>query len=234
MLLATTLGIAGAAAWRAYAPPRQALNVVVLLADTLRADHLSGYGYARPTTPNLDRFFAGGVVFHAARAQASCTYPSVNSILTSRYPSPFLTQPDKRMGIPADIPTIAEILSQNGYATIALSASPIIRKTGTKYNNNGGFDRGFDVFEEQCMWREARCLNEKLLPFLDRTDKPFFAYLHYMDPHDPYRPPIWYRKRFGADYEGLDFVASGNPNPIADAISGRSRCRSTNRGICST
>src|SRR6185503_16983190 len=78
--------------------------------------------------------------------------------------------------------------------------------------------RGFDAFEEQCMWKEARCLNEKLLPHLDRASEPFFLYMHYMDVHDPYRPPVWVRKRYSADYRGLDFVAAGNPNPIADAI----------------
>jgi arylsulfatase A-like enzyme len=204
--------------WRRLAVPPAPLNVVVVLVDTLRADHLSGYGYYRPTSPNLDRFFADGAIFRGARAQASCTYPSVNSLLTSRYPAPFLAQPEKRMGIPEGMPTIASVLRENGYSTIALSASPIVRKTGTKYNNHGGFDVGFDVFEEQCMWREARCLNEKLVPHLEQVREPFFVYLHYMDPHDPYRPPGWYRKRYSADYQGLDFVAAGNPNPIADAI----------------
>lgn len=208
-----------AAAWHVLAPHRPPLNVVVLLVDTLRADHLGVYGYERPTSPNFDRFFSEeGVLFRAARAQASCTYPSVNSILTSRYPAPFLDQPEKRMGIPEGMPSIAEILKANGYATIALSASPIVRKTGTKYNNFGGFDRGFDVFDEQCMWREARCMNEKLVSYLDQAGEPFFAYVHYMDPHDPYRPPGWYQKRYAGDYVGLDFVAAGNPNPIADAI----------------
>src|SRR5262245_25679501 len=68
-------------------PPR---NVLVLLVDTLRADHLGLYGYARPTSPNLDRLAADGVVFERARSQAACTFPSVNSILTSRSPGHFM------------------------------------------------------------------------------------------------------------------------------------------------
>lgn len=211
-------GVAGVA-WRGFVPRRPPLNVVLLLVDTLRADHLGVYGYDRPTSPNFDRIFgAEGVLFRTARAQASCTFPSVNSILTSRYPAAFFDQPEKRIGIPEGTPTLAEILKQNGYATIALSASPIVRKTGTKYNNFGGFDRGFDVFDEQCMWREARCMNEKLVSYLDQAREPFFAYVHYIDPHDPYRPPGWYQKRYALDYEGPDFVVAGNPNPIADAI----------------
>ena len=63
------------------APP---LNVVIVLVDTLRADHMSLYGYDRPTTPFIDRFADRSVVFDWAWSQASCTFPSVNSIMTSR------------------------------------------------------------------------------------------------------------------------------------------------------
>jgi len=224
LLALLALALAGAAA-TAIALLRtetagKPLNVVVVMADTLRADHLGLWGYHRDTSPNLDRFFGSqGVIFYNNRAQASCTYPSANSILTSRYPVAFLDQPEKRMGIPEGIRSLPERLSAAGYTTIALSASPIVRKTGTKYNNHGGFDRGFDAFEESCMWREARCLNERLLPLLDQAREPFFLYLHYMDVHDPYRPPGWYRKRFATDEEGrLEFARVGNPNPIADAI----------------
>lgn len=213
------LGVAAASSWYVYekasAPP---YNVVVVLVDTLRADHLGSYGYHRATSPNIDAFFHDGVVFRGARSQASCTYPSVNSLLTSRFPSDFLDQPEKRMGIPEGLPSIAEILHQRGYATVAISASPIVRKTFTKYNNHGGFDRGFDTFNEDCQWKDARCVNERWAAALAGLKEPFFAYLHYMDVHDPYRPPGWYKKRFAQSYEGLEFVKTGNPNPIADAI----------------
>ncbi|MBI1814892.1 MAG: sulfatase-like hydrolase/transferase [Deltaproteobacteria bacterium] len=131
--------------WRASGRP---LNAIIILVDTLRADHLSLYGYERATSPNLDRFFRQGVVFRAARSQAPCTFPSVNSLLTSHYPSQFLAQPEKRMGIPDDVPSIAEILHARGYATVAVSASPVVSKTGTQHNKFGGFGRGFDAFDE--------------------------------------------------------------------------------------
>jgi arylsulfatase A-like enzyme len=221
--LASLLALAGAALWllpREEAPSAQPFNVVVIMADTLRADHLGGWGYHRATSPNIDHFFqAGGVVFYGSRAQASCTYPSANSILTSRYPAVFLDQPEKRMGIPSDVPTLAGILKQRGYSTIAVSASPIVRNTGTKYNNHGGFGAGFDAFDEHCLWREARCVLGRLVPLLDEAQEPFFLYLHYMDIHDPYRPPGWYRKRFAVDGDQrIDFARVGNPNPIADAM----------------
>ena len=102
-VLATVVALLG---WRTFRPRPRPFNVVVVLADTLRADHLGAYGYHRSTSPNLDRFFAEGAVFHGARSQSSCTYPSVNSLLTSRYPAPFLDQPEKRMGIPDGMPTL--------------------------------------------------------------------------------------------------------------------------------
>lgn len=227
LALAALLALGGAALLMyglSPAPPTAApLNVVVVLVDTLRSDHLGGWGYNRNTSTNIDHFFQdGGVVFYGNRAQASCTFPSANSILTSRYPAIFLDQPEKRMGIPEEVPSLAAILSARGYGTIALSASPIVRDTPTRYNGHGGFGGGFDVFDEDCMWREARCLNERLLPLLDEVGEPFLLYLHYMDVHDPYRPPAWYRKRYALDGEQrLDFVRAGNPNPIADAIQWR-------------
>src|SRR5690606_32371966 len=84
-LLALAVCLASAAALAACtrepaAPP----NVVLVLADTTRADRLGLYGYARDTTPNLNRLARDAVVFEQARSQASCTFPSVNSILTSK------------------------------------------------------------------------------------------------------------------------------------------------------
>jgi len=215
--LALGAGTVGWYAWRR--PAARPFNVVFILADTMRADHLSAYGYHRPTSPNIDRFFLErGILFRAARSQASCTYPSVNSILTSRYPAQFLSQPEKRMGIPEGVPSLAEILQKSGYRTVAVSASPIVRKTFTKYNNFGGFDRGFEQFDESCYWKDARCVNEIFAAQLAGLGEPFFAYLHYMDAHDPYKPPPWYAPQFAQGYDGLDFIKVGNPNPIADAI----------------
>ena len=67
-------------------------NVLIVMVDTLRADHMSTYGFGRRTTPFIDGFSEGAVVFERARSQASCTFPSVNSLLTSRYPGIFTVQ----------------------------------------------------------------------------------------------------------------------------------------------
>ena len=99
-------------------------NVIIVMVDTLRADHMSTYGYERETTPFISKFASQAVVFEHARSQASCTFPSVNSLLTSRNPAIFIRQGKGRLGIPDAYPSIAEILKEHGYRTIAVSASP--------------------------------------------------------------------------------------------------------------
>ena len=116
-------------------------NIIVVMVDTLRADHMSLYGYERPTTPFIDTFASEGIVFERARSQAACTFPSVNSLMTSRYPDVFARQGLGQFGIPAKYPAIAEILDNHGYYTVAVSQSPVVRKTPSKHNPNGGFGR---------------------------------------------------------------------------------------------
>jgi choline-sulfatase len=197
-----------------------AKNVVFILVDTLRADHLGVYGYGRDTSPTLDAFARQGVLFQSARSQASCTYPSVNSMITGRYPAVFLAQPDGYLGIPEWIPSLAEILKQNGYRTAAVSASAVVRNTPSQFNPGGGFGRGFDVFQEDCVWKNAACVNEQAFEQLRADDsKPFFLYLHYLEPHGPYHPPADFQRRFatGPTPEKA-FIRNGNPNPIADFL----------------
>ncbi len=193
-------------------------NIVLVLVDTLRADHLSGYGYSRPTSPNLDEWASASVLFTQARSQASCTFPSVNSLLTSRDPLVFLGQPEGRMGIPAEISSLQEILGAAGYQTAAISASPVVRASPTRFNPHGGFARGFGTFDEACLWQSADCIEARLAALLPTLVEPYFLYLHFMEPHGPYRPPASHVRRFVRPFEGPDFILNGDPNPIADAI----------------
>jgi hypothetical protein len=78
-------------------------NVVLLLVDTLRADHVHGYGYVRGTTPHLDRFAEDNLLFTNVRSQSSCTFPSMNAMLTSKYPFRFYGQSDRKIGIPVEV-----------------------------------------------------------------------------------------------------------------------------------
>ena len=208
------------------AEPARPRNVIFILVDTLRADHLGAYGYARDTSPNVDAFARGSVFFRDARSQAACTFPSVNSILTSRAPAAFLGQPGQAMGIPEQVPSLAEILRQRGYRTVAVSASAVVRNTPSQHNPGGGYGRGFEVFLEDCIWKAAACVNRQALGNLNRDapgenpgdDRPLFLYIHYIDPHGPYNPPKDYQLRFAKGQPEKAFIRNGNPNPIGDML----------------
>ena len=193
-------------------------NIILILVDTLRADHLGIYGYERPTSPELDGFGRRNLVFSQARSQAPCTFPSVNSILTSRHPGIFLGRPIGQMGIPEGIAVLPELLREQGYRTAAVSSSPIVRKTRSTFNKEGGFDRGFEKFDESCFKKPASCVNRRALQLIDSGAAPFFLYLHYLDPHGPYQPPESHPLKFAVGYEGKDFIAAGNPRPIAQML----------------
>lgn len=216
-LLAAALALGSCAP--APAPPPGPWNVVVLLVDTLRGDHLGLYGYDRPTSPTLERLARESVVFDHARSQAGCTFPSVVSLLTSRPANEIMAGIDRHgMAVPAPSAYLPEILADHGYATAAVSASLIVRDTPSVVNRQGGYGRGFDTFDESCLERPASCVNHRALEILDRMPEPWFLYLHYLDPHAPYRPPSWNERRFavpGPERDTLPrWVRRGDPGPI--------------------
>lgn len=205
------LALAGAACSK---EDRPGWNVIVVMVDTLRADHLSLYGYERPTSPFLEELAQESVVFQSSRSQAGCTHPSVNSLLTSRYPQEFLGQPEKKMGIPEGIPSLPEILSGNGYSTAAVSGSLIVRKNPSRHNPSGGFGRGFDRFDETCRRKNADCIGERAGEILGDLEEPFFLYLHYMEPHAPYQPPKEHKREFAGSGPVRKWAAQGQVWPI--------------------
>lgn len=210
ILLATLL--ASAACRSTTQNPRW--NVMLVVVDALRADHLSLYGYDRPTSPFLEELAQEAVVFDNSWSQAACTFPSVNSLLTSRYPHVFVEQAAGNMGVPARIPVLPEILQRHGYATAAVSASPIVRQTPSSHNPGGGFGRGFGTFDESCLNGSARCVNRRAFDLLDQLTEPFFLYLHYMEPHALYRPPRKHRRLFARPYRDKDWVRQGDIRPL--------------------
>jgi arylsulfatase A-like enzyme len=134
---------------RLPAPAPGAPNVLVIVVDTLRADHLSSYGYTRPTTPEIDRLAAAGVLFQNAIAPCSWSLPSHVSLLTGRYlyehgvgavqPMPWLGWAHTAF---RGLPTLGEALEQRGYRTGAFSANR------TYFSHSLGFGRGFEHFED--------------------------------------------------------------------------------------
>ncbi|HSM14418.1 MAG TPA: sulfatase, partial [Thermoanaerobaculia bacterium] len=211
LLLGAALGCAAPA-------PKTPPNIVVVLVDTLRADRLSLYGYERETSPRLDRWAAErAVVFENAWANAGCTFPSVNSLLTGRWPQLFTRRfATDGMTIPPDLPSLAERLGELGYSSAAVSASPIVRATPSNVNLRGGFGRGFARFDERCRGESAWCINRGAFEELERLPEPFFLYLHYYDPHAPYRPPRGEPRRWApASLEGVrKWARRGVTQPI--------------------
>ena len=123
--------------------PENRYNVVVISLDTLRADHLTLYGYERDTSPVLAEFASGGVVFEQAFSQSPKTASSHMTILTGLYPSVHGVEnlSNKNRRLSNEIPTIAALLSEAGYRTEAMV-------DGGNIAGSLGFDRGFDTYAE--------------------------------------------------------------------------------------
>ena len=134
---------------RLPAAPQSAPNVLVIVLDTLRADHLSSYGYSRPTSPEIDRIASQGVLFENAIAPCSWSLPSHASLLTGRAPSEHGMQNVQAMPWPgwgekslSGYPALGEVLRHREYRTGAFSANRIY------FTRNVGLGRGFIHFED--------------------------------------------------------------------------------------
>ena len=162
-------------------------GVVVVMADTIRRDHLGVYGYERDTTPALARMASEGVLFRDAVSQATWTKVSTPSILTSMYPASHgvKTVPDR---LPSAATTLAEVFRDAGYATLAFSS---VVFTGRATN----LHQGVEILHEATsrtgdkQYKSARQYVDRLLPWLDtHREVPFFVFLHVFDPHSPFEP----------------------------------------------
>ena len=167
---------------------RQKPNVVVLLVDTLRADHLKCYGYHRNTAPFLEGLARRGAIFTQCYAPSDYTPASTASLFTGQYPLAHgylnshyvLAEPHT---------TMAEIFQRQGYATAGFIANGL---AGEKYQMHQGFDHYFEKNRAS-----AAELVAAASAFIEQqADEPFFAYLHFLDVHDPHRIPKEYHDRF--------------------------------------
>ena len=177
-------------------------NLLVLVVDTLAAKHMSLYGYARDTTPNLKAFAAQGTLYGTAIAPSSWTLPATASLLTGLPPNTHGVLGDTRSYLMDGLQTWPELLRAQGLEGAAFIANPLIAKA-----NN--FQQGFGPdYWSQANEAPAAELNDRLLAWLDGQppSRRWFAYVHYMDPHAPYGAPGDERERFTAGYsEKHDF-----------------------------
>jgi arylsulfatase A-like enzyme len=160
-------------------------NVLLIVVDALRPDHLSCYGYGRPTSPVIDTISDQGVLFENAISHAPWTKSSFSSMLTSRYPFQHGVV-DWESVMPDTIPTLPEVLAKAGYSTgcvmntVALSGEYQVLK---------GFESVVMTEKED---RDAFKTTEDVVRILDGMRRPFFLMVHYSDVHLPYRPPLKY------------------------------------------
>jgi arylsulfatase A-like enzyme len=165
-------------------------NVILIVVDALRADHLSLYGYPRKTTPNLDGLANHGVVFLNTWAQSSWTIPSTATLLTGQYAYTHGLYDAYHWHLVPGISTVTQLYQREGITTAAFVANHLI-------SEDSNFDVGFESFHE-IPYASAAQLNRAFLHWLeDHKDERFFAYLHYMEPHLPYAAPGNGLNRFG-------------------------------------
>lgn len=173
------LSLLGTLGCRKAAAPARRPNVVLIVLDTVRTDHTSGWGYRRPTTPNLDEFLLESARFIRALAPAPWTLPSHASMFTGKYPfmtgvHTFLTQSGGKEDLiepplKDEFHTLAEALRAEGYATAAFVANSVYLST------NFNLQQGFDVYEVNRV--PAVDLAPPALRWLDsQQSRPFFLF----------------------------------------------------------
>ena len=154
-------------------------NIVLIVIDTLRADHLDSYGYPHSTAPTLEAVARQGVLFERVIAPSSWTKTSMASITTSRDPDGHGVRRVSDV-LPDELITLAEVLSAAGYHTIGINTNPWLLP-------RFGFRAGFDVYESPT-GADAASVIALALKQVSQARHPFFLYLHFMDVHAPYTP----------------------------------------------
>ena len=172
------------------AKPLQAENILLISVDTLRADRLSCYGYKGNRTPNIDRWAAGGVIFQRAYTEFPLTLPAHSTILTGTYSLFHGVRENEGFVLNDRHLTLAELLRDNDYSTAAFIGAYVLA-------SEFGISQGFDVFDEEfsapiesvpvatSLQRPAEEVTGRFLTWLEKSQQPFFAFVHYFDPHIP-------------------------------------------------
>jgi arylsulfatase A-like enzyme/Flp pilus assembly protein TadD len=181
-------------------------SVILLTLDTTRADRLGSYGYKGGHTPNLDALAQRGVRFERTYSSVPLTTPAHSTMFTGLYPTRHGVHNNGDAILPDAAVTLAEVLKEKGYGTAA-SVSAFV--TTRMWNLDQGFDDYFDTVEKNpsSRWAQERPANEVVddaITWLDKKEPgPFLLWLHFYDPHEPYRPPEpWATKLQGRPYDG--------------------------------
>jgi arylsulfatase A-like enzyme/Tfp pilus assembly protein PilF len=191
----------------AFLGNRPSLNLVLISVDTLRPDHLGCYGYGDIRTPNIDRLAREGTRFTDVTSAVPLTLPSHATILTGLYPPSHGIRDNAYMALPGEARTLAETLRDRGYSTYAVVGAFVL-------DSRYGLDQGFDFYEDdlsegrkplEFAYTEitADAVTRKSVARLRGIEEPFFAFIHYYDPHTTYAPPEPYATTYESSlYDG--------------------------------
>jgi arylsulfatase A-like enzyme len=216
----------GAPAWAAYEENRKSAalhapvgspNILLIVMDSVGANHLSTYGYGRVTSPHLTELASRGLLFERAVAPSSWTLPSLASTLTGHLPTEHKAG-HYHWALGNSFPTVGEVFQRNGYRTAAFSGNTLM------FSRRLGFARGYSHFEDgsfvqrllqttlgqriqtrllranishDLVGREgAREISEHALQWIRSGMQPFFVTINYFDAHEPLRPPTAHLRRF--------------------------------------
>jgi arylsulfatase A-like enzyme len=194
------------------APASDSPDVLLIIVDTLRADHIGAYGYEHPVSPTLDAFSEQAVVFEQAGSPASWTLPAFGAFMTGQYPSGHGAghndgERNTQSPLRSDIPTLAERMAAAGYRTGGIVTNPYLKRSF-------GISRGFETYSDalglahmpmfvqplrmltipvmggRYFYRPADLMVDEAIAWWQAmSGGPRFLMLHLMDPHDPYNPP---------------------------------------------
>jgi arylsulfatase A-like enzyme/tetratricopeptide (TPR) repeat protein len=230
-LVLVLAGVGGLAvvALRLHRPQRP--NLLVVTIDTLRADRVGAYGYGAAETPVMDGLGRRGARFENVVTAVPITGPAHATLFTGQYPPVHGVRENVGFTLGTRHPTLATILQGHGYRTAAfVGAFPVAAAYG--------FGQGFDHYNEdfhpapagsQGAERPGNEVADRAIEWLKGAgDRPFFAWVHFYDPHHPYMPPPPYRARFaGRPYDGEVAFADAQLGRVLEAVEATGRGKDT-------
>jgi arylsulfatase A-like enzyme len=208
-----------------HTPRAGAPNILLISIDSLRADHLHSYGYARQTSPNIDALAADGAAFETVISPTSWTLPAHMTLMTSLAPEEHGVITN-RLRLGANVDTLPMRLQRAGYTTAGFVSA-------TYLDGIYGFSRGFDEYDDYTLLRVAgeksraavtsRQVAHRAIDFLQqraaaRDARPFFLFLHFFDVHYNYNPPQPFARMFDRGYAG---PATGDIDSIRRGMASR-------------
>ena len=184
-------------------------NVILVTLDTTRADHLACYGYSGVKTPALDALAGRGVLFEQCASSSPLTLPSHSTIMTGMYPTYHGVRLNGNTALSEELTTIAEVLAGRGYQCGAFIGAFVL-------DGRWGLKQGFHHYDDTFDLKKYKHLDlggvqkpgneitDAALAWLEgKKDEPFFAWVHFYDPHSPYEPPEPYLSEYRQKGKGL-------------------------------